>query len=519
VATGWCAETIPFATEADLTGWQVELGTWQIVDGALLVNEPGARRCAIWRPKAAYQDVDIAVEFRAYPDGNGVRAPGIIYRARNQHEYNYIHFDHLNQQVVWVRSERGQEWAEARRHKAQLKLNEWTRARVVVRGDTHEVYLNDTLLFTEKSPQVAAGVLGLRAGQGKIAFRNLCIEGNPVPIDPPFTVQPPPWVNVCTDAGAGAYEAFPDICRTPTGELLCVFYAGYAHVSVPSPALPRGARICLCRSRDNGVTWSPAEVVVDSPIDDRDPSITYLPTGELLVTYMSYDPGRRPGTHQVFTVRSSDNGHTWSEPARVPTPFTANEAVSNPAVLLSDGRLLLPCYGMMRENTGPRYVAAVLESRDLGRTWRTLSTLGSAKEELDEPTLAELPDGRLLLITRPTMLWFESTDGGKSWSPPQPMPTSGDAPYLLLTSKRLLLCGFRYRPHAATCLITSRDLGRTWSDRIVLDSVGGAYPSMVELPDGRIVVVYYTEGSGSDVRCLQLRADDAAVTILDHPQP
>lgn len=99
------------------------------------------------------------------------------------------------------------------------------------------------------------------------------------------------------------------------------------------------------------------------------------------------------------------------------------------------------------------------------------------------------------------------------------MPTSGDAPYLLLTSKRLLLCGFRYRPDGATCVITSRDLGRTWSDRLILDRVLGAYPSMVELPDRRIVVVYYTEGSGSDIRCMQLLADEVGVTILDHPQP
>ena len=80
----------------------------------------------------------------------------------------------------------------------------------------------------------------------------------------------PPWVVVCSDAGAGAYEAFPDVCRTAKGELLCVFYAGYAHVSDPRPALPNGARIALCRSSDDGRTWSPAEVVVDTPIDDRD---------------------------------------------------------------------------------------------------------------------------------------------------------------------------------------------------------------------------------------------------------
>ena len=44
----------------------------------------------------------------------------------------------------------------------------------------------------------------------------------------------PPYVIVCHDAGAGGYEAFPDVCRTRDGELLCVFYAGFGHVSLPS---------------------------------------------------------------------------------------------------------------------------------------------------------------------------------------------------------------------------------------------------------------------------------------------
>ncbi|MGB9623450.1 MAG: hypothetical protein ACPMAQ_01175, partial [Phycisphaerae bacterium] len=64
-------------------------------------------------------------------------------------------------------------------------------------------------------------------------------------------------VVVCSDAGAGGYEAFPDIIRTKKGELLCVFYAGFAHISLPKWApggkLPancaKAGRIGLVRSR------------------------------------------------------------------------------------------------------------------------------------------------------------------------------------------------------------------------------------------------------------------------------
>ena len=38
----------------------------------------------------------------------------------------------------------------------------------------------------------------------------------------------------------------------------------------------QGRAHLLARSTDNGKTWSKPEVVVDTPIDDRDPSITVV---------------------------------------------------------------------------------------------------------------------------------------------------------------------------------------------------------------------------------------------------
>ena len=48
------------------------------------------------------------------------------------------------------------------------------------------------------------------------------------------------------------------------------------------------------------------------------------------------------------------------------------------------------------------------------------------------------------------------------------MPVSGDAPYLLLTSRQILLCAFRHRPTKSTRLIYSTDAGKTWSEPILL---------------------------------------------------
>ena len=303
-------------------------------------------------------------------------------------------------------------------------------------------------------------------------------------------------------------------CAARKGELLCVFYAGYAHVSDPRPGLPKGARIALCRSVDDGRTWSPAEVVADTPIDDRDASIVALPNGELLVTFMTYNVKRTNGTHKVFTVRSTDNGKTWSEPEPTPTPFTQLEAISTPPRVMPDGRLLMTPYG---NHTGqPRSYkhAALLESRDNGHRWSTVTEIKSGKYDLLEPDLVVLPDHRLLLLARPTMVWTESLDDGRTWSDPRELGIEGDCPYLLLTSKKILLCGIRHRPTKSTSVIHSADFGRTWKGPVVLDHVIGAYPSMVELPDGRIFVVYYTEGKGSDIRGLWLKAGANGVEVL-----
>jgi hypothetical protein len=143
------------------------------------------------------------------------------------------------------------------------------------------------------------------------------------------------------------------------------------------------------------------------------------------------------------------------------------------------------------------------------------------------------------MVMRPVMTWSRSTDGGKTWSDarmlgrgvrilkgriagagkirsaPGVLGIQGDAPYLLLTTKNILLCGIRYCPWSSTCVIHSADFGRTWSKPVVIDRVPGAYPSMVELPDGRILVVYYTEGKEDDIRCRYLHADKSGVRVVD----
>src|SRR5512143_1127611 len=117
--------------------------------------------------------------------------------------------------------------------------------------------------------------------------------------DVAIVVENPPR-RIVTDAGAGGYQAFPDVCRLRNGELLCVFYAGYGHVSQPTERLPQGGRVCAVRSTDDGATWSEPWTVVDTPEDDRDPSVYCAPDGTLLCNFFTY--GRNAECNTCLTT-------------------------------------------------------------------------------------------------------------------------------------------------------------------------------------------------------------------------
>src|SRR3954470_14230407 len=81
---------------------------------------------------------------------------------------------------------------------------------------------------------------------------------------------------VCSGEAAGGYAAFPDVCRLKDGDLCCVFYSGYGHVSTPNDHWPKGGRIMAVRSSDDGKTWGKPVVAIDTDLDDRDPSVCCL---------------------------------------------------------------------------------------------------------------------------------------------------------------------------------------------------------------------------------------------------
>lgn len=312
------------------------------------------------------------------------------------------------------------------------------------------------------------------------------------------------FVTVCSDGGAGAYEAFPDVCRLADGRLQCVFYASYTHVGVPNSQWPRGGRISVCRSSDEGKTWTPAEALFDSVDDDRDPSITQLKDGRLICSFFTSRGAR--------TIEARSPAGPWSEPRVVAEGL----GVSSPVRELSDGILILGAY----YEKDPTAYGTTVRSTDGGNSWEPPVTINNAGAYLDAETdVVELSDGTLFAALRggkgAPMHSSRSPDRGRSWQRSESMGFVGHCPYLHRTADGALVLAYRQPvkgPTYGTALRVSRDEAKTWSDAVGVDSVIGAYPSMVNLKDGSVLIVYYEEGRGSNIRARRFRVQGRDVT-------
>lgn len=313
---------------------------------------------------------------------------------------------------------------------------------------------------------------------------------------------PAPQV-ISRGAAAGPYQAFCDVCRLREGDLLCVFYAGYGHVSLPSEAWPRGGRICSVRSADEGRTWTEPVVLYDGPDDDRDPHIAVLPDGKLVCSFFPYRQREGRTEFETCIVASADGGKTWEAHHRV---LAAGWACSAPVRVLRDGTCLLGVYFA----DDARAYGGVLRSQNAGKTWSEPIAIGKESGvRLDAETdVVQLGDGSLyaaLRTERENMYYDTSRDGGLTWSGVRPIGFPGHCPHFLRLSSGVVLLTHRL-PN--TALHVSRDECATWQGPYEIDQKSGAYASTAELKDGSVLVVYYEEGEGSAIRARRFRLTD-----------
>lgn len=271
-----------------------------------------------------------------------------------------------------------------------------------------------------------------------------------------------------------------DIVALADGRLFAAYsryHAGEGWDSSP-------AQIAARTSDDGGRTWSTPRVLVEAQDPARgnvmSAGLLHGADGDLLLAHVDQLPGMP--VRGMVVRRSADDGLSWGGPVVLESPTSGNICYANNACLLrlSTGRLLLAA----REYTDVRHPFAFLSDDD-GHTWRhgthvpdaNLTPPQRAEQNINEPSVCELADGRLLAAMRTVaggQFFSWSEDGGESWSLPALSPLRGGcspcAVRRLPGSDEVLAIwtpGHHQRTPLATAV--SGDGGRTWRHAKLLE--------------------------------------------------
>ncbi len=240
------------------------------------------------------------------------------------------------------------------------------------------------------------------------------------------------------DDGSHSYR-IPGLVRTKAGSLVAVYDIRYGHCG----DLPAQIDVGVSRSTDGGQTWEPMRIAMDcGTMGDAfeadglgDPAVLAdTKTGRLwLAALWSHGnrawngsgPGLTPGeTGQLLLCHSDDDGRTWSALRNI-TPLVKDPSwrlvFNGPGagICMRDGTLVFPAQFRSADGgeTRGKPFSTILSSKDGGETW----AIGTgAKIDTTEAQVAELGDGSLLLNCRDnrggSRTVMTTRDLGRTWS-------------------------------------------------------------------------------------------------------
>ena len=271
-------------------------------------------------------------------------------------------------------------------------------------------------------------------------------------------------------------------------------------------------------SSDGGRTWSDA---VGCKYENGDPipgaggvSVIRLSSGHLGLAHVIESDGEGLAGARRFSFHvSKDEGKTWSAGVYINPPGHRDVLIMDCLIQLTTGRLVLPCSVIMgptprREdpNTTSRFgqrfgvcwsfnvfFCFCYTSDDGGRTWQrsfnevhaTIDRGVGGGYSMDEPMIAELDDGRLLLMANTSLgrlFKAYSEDQGRTWSEAEPtdlvqrrsplnlkrIPDSSDLLVIWNQVSNWEQMNGLFR-HRLSCAI-SQDNGETWKHHKNLES-------------------------------------------------
>jgi sialidase-1 len=245
---------------------------------------------------------------------------------------------------------------------------------------------------------------------------------------------------------------------------------------------------------------------------------------------------------RCYAMRSTDDGLTWSSPVDVTATFEPfrkhydwKVIATGPGhgIQIKSGRLVVPiwlAYG--KEGDHAPSAAATIYSDDHGKTWLAGDLAVPNNSEFGNPNetmLAELSDGRVMLVTRSVSkpnrkIITLSPNGATDWSKPtfhdqlwepicmasitahpaKPGTLIFSNPHTLKLDKdsKETPAGRGKRENLSIKL--SRDDGNTWPISKTLDAGPSAYSDLAVLPDGTVLCLWETK---NDIQCARFNLD------------
>jgi sialidase-1 len=339
----------------------------------------------------------------------------------------------------------------------------------------------------------------------------------------------------------------PGIVVTPTGTVLA-----YCEARKNDSTDWGEIEIHLRRSTDGGKTWLPSqhiahraqriegnphkstgghhEQTVNNPV-----AIVDHQTGSIQFVYcVNYA--------RCFSMHSSDDGLTWSDPVEITETFEPFRKQYDWKVIatgpghglqIKSGRLVVPIW-LAYGKTGDHHPSAsgTIYSDDHGTTWQAGEIAFPDEGDFGDPNetmITQLSDGRVMLVARSVSaanrkLISHSLDGATGWSRPEfhnelwePICMASilahpSKPGTLIFSNPHTLdlnkkgqekpAGRGKRKNLSIKL--SHDDGKTWPVNKTLDAGPSAYSDLAVLPDGTVLCLYEKD---SNIVCARFNLD------------
>lgn len=277
----------------------------------------------------------------------------------------------------------------------------------------------------------------------------------------------------------------------------------------------RPHHIVLKRSKDNGKSWLPSQIIVRSNKGQSFTNPTPVIDKRTGAIFLFYAQNLNNDSSRVYYITSTDEGFKWSVPVEVTglfnnDPFKRHFHLPGPGhgIALANGRMLVQCWhrlGIKNTANNRKYGVSVIYSDDHGKSWKTGGYIpGVDAFTANESRLISLGGSKILIDARLSdtaalvpRVQSVSTDGGLTWSRPvyssiDKFP-SVDAGLTSVNYKNhvYLICTRPLGPGRNDLAVSySADLAKSWSVPKMLFKGPANYSDIIVLKDQSFLVLY-----------------------------